>query len=266
MPNATGALATPNRAQLFFLLMTPSVLCAASLLCGCNSKSSQVAKDNSAVAPVSESNQNPASGQSERVQPSAEVDKTQLNSAEIASGNSIVAGAKAAAEFGVRHQRHVDLANFRTWQSVNRFGMVVQYPPDWQLNPSVPDSGPIALNTFQSHYSERGGHFPNHGAEIDISYMPKPSGSVQQVLSTDLKGSDDLKIEDSPIAIDSTKAVQASYSDSFKGYLTHEVVAVYVEHGTGLYKFFLTYHKGEAWGPGFESDFDNILKSVKFNQ
>jgi hypothetical protein len=108
--------------------------------------------------------------------------------------------------------------------------------------------------------------WPSIAPGAQCTYMPKPAGSVQQLLSADLSGSDDLKIADTAFSIDGLKATRASYSDSFKGYQAHATVAVYVEHGSGLYKFFLTYHEGEAWGPGFESDFDDILKSVKFNQ
>jgi hypothetical protein len=246
-------------------LITAALLPEALLVCGCNSKPTQAAKTGVPVATSSGSDTGHSSGQSDKPQsrPTAELDEARLKTPEIASGESIAAGAKAAAKFPKLHQAHSDPT---TWKTIQRSGMSVRYPSDWQLNPSVPDNGPIALNTFESHYSERGGHFPNHGAEIDISYVPKPSGSVQQVMNTDLKGSDDLKIDDSPIPVDDAKAIQASYSDSFRGYLAHETLAVYVEHGTGLYKFFLTYHKGEAWAPQFVSDFDEILKSVRFSQ
>lgn len=226
----------PSRLHALGLWM---LLCAAFPLCACSPKSSQGAEQNPAIA-------------------------THQDTPDIANGSSIAMGSKAAAEFGKRHESHAAVTDLKTWQSVSRFGMTVRYPPDWQLNSSVPANGPIALNTFQSHYSERGGHFPSRGAEIDISYLPNPGGSLQQVVAADLKGSDDLKIEDSTISVGGAKTMRASYSDSFKGYMTQQVVAVYVEQGSGLYKFFLTYHQGEAWGPDFESDFDAILKTVKF--
>jgi hypothetical protein len=229
----------PTRLQAIAFLM---LFCGIFPLCGCNSKASP-SVEQTAIATKTGSDQ---------------------KTPDVADGSSIAMGSKAAAEFGKRHETHAGMTDLKTWRTVSRFGMTVRYPPDWQLNTSVPANGPIALNTFQSHYSERGGHFPSHGAEIDISYLPNPVGSAQQVAAADLKGSAGLKIEDSSISVGGVKTVRASYSDSFKGYMTQQVVAMYVEQGSGLYKFFLTYHSGEAWGPDFESDFDDILKTVKF--
>ena len=183
---------------------------------------------------------------------------------QVGTSGGFAAGEAAAAQFSKRHQQHA--SDPKRLQNIQRFGLTLSYPPDWQLNPTVPKEGPIALNTFESHYSERGGHFPNHGAEIDVSYLPKPAGQVPQIMTTDLKGSADLKIDDLPFLVGGDKAMRASYADSFPGYITHQTVAVYLEHGSGLYKFFLTYHKGEALGPEFVADFEQILKSVRFSQ
>jgi hypothetical protein len=183
---------------------------------------------------------------------------------QVGTGGGIAAGEAAAVQFAKRHQQHV--GDQQGSQNIQRFGLTLSYPPDWQLNTAVPKEGPIALNTFESHYSERGGHFPSRGAEIDVSYLPKPSAPLKQFMTTELHGPDDLKIDQLPFLVGGTEAVRASYTDSFPGYVAQQTVAVYVEHGTGLYKFFLTYHKGEAMGPEFVADFEEILKSVRFSQ
>lgn len=180
------------------------------------------------------------------------------------AGVRISAGAAAAAEFAKHHQEHY--TDQQTWESVQRFGLIVRYPSAFKLNTTVPNGGPIALNTFLSQYSEKGGHFPTGGAEVDISYWPKPSGSTQQIMNTDLQESDDQNIDAVPFKVDGTKATRASFTDDFQGRLAHRTIAVYVEHGGGLYKFFLTYHKDDPLGPAFISDFEEILKNVRFSQ
>lgn len=181
----------------------------------------------------------------------------------LAQSGAMAAGAVAAAKFKQTHQQHSG-DDPKTWKSVQRFGLTMRYPADWQLNTAVPKEGPIALNTFESHYSEKGGHFPNHGAEIDISYLPKPAASTRQIMTTDLQESDDQNIDEVPFLIDGTKTLRAAYTDDFQGRLAHHTVVAYVEHGGGLYKFFLTYHKGDELAPDFTKDFEQILKTVRF--
>jgi hypothetical protein len=231
--------ATRNRTRTLSLFVSTVLLCVLLPLC-------PPTKGGVAVTESSGSNEGLTSG------------------GQVGNSSAIAAGDAAAAQFSRRHQQHA--GNQKSLQNIQRFGLTLSYPPDWQLNPAVPKEGPIALNTFESHYSERGGHFPSQGAEIDISYLPKPGGSVPQIMTTDLKGSADLKIDDLPFLIGGDKAMRASYIDSFPGYITHQTEAVYLEHGSGLYKFFLTYHKGEALGPEFVADFEQILKSVRFSQ
>jgi hypothetical protein len=234
--------ATSKGTPAFSFLVNTLVLCGVLLLCGCTSKPTRSAKGESVTG-------------------SSNLDNGLTTGV---SGSGIAAGAAAAAKFAKHHREHS--ANRQGWEQIERFGLSLRYPDDWQLNPAVPKDGPIALNTFQSHYSERGGHFPNHGAEIDISYLPKPGGSVQQNITADLQGSKDVKVDELPFLVGDAKAMRASYTDTFRGYLAHQTVAVYVEHGAGLYKFFLTYHKGEAWEPQFIEDFDRILKFARFSQ
>jgi len=178
-------------------------------------------------------------------------------------GGQLAAGAAAAAKFKNTHQQHSG-DDPKTWKSVQRFGLTLHYPADWELNPSVPSAGPIALNTFGSHYSEKGGHFPDHGAEIDISFLAHPGAPTKEIMTTDLQDSDDQKIDEVPFKIDGTEALRSAFNDNFKGYLAHSTVVAYVEHGGGLYKFFLTYHKGDNLGPDFTRDFEQILSTVRF--
>jgi len=231
--------ATPKYKRALCWLMSTALLCGLLLLCA-------YARDGETVTESSGSYEGLSSGE------------------QVGTSGTIAAGEAAAAQFSKRHQQHV--GDQQGLQNVQRFGLTLSYPPDWQLNTAVPKEGPIALNTFESHYSERGGHFPSNGAEIDISYLPKPNGPLQQIMTNDLHGSDDLKIDQLPFLVGGTTAMRASYTDNFPGYVAHQTVAVYAEHGTGLYKFFLTYHKGEATEPAFVADFEEILKSVRFTQ
>jgi len=226
------------------LLVATFFLCALSLLSGCTSGARQPAE---------------TSGQGKNA---AASDARPGDASQLSSHSEIAAGTWSAAKFAKNHSEHLN--DQRPWQSLQRFGLTLHYPPDWQLNPRVPSSGPIALNTFESHYSQRGGHFPSHGAEIDISNVARPKGSAQQIMTEDLKEADDRKIDEVPFNVGGLKGLRASYVDNFPGYLAHQTLVVYVQHGTGLYKFFLTYHKGDALGPEFISDFEGILKSVRF--
>ena len=239
------AAATAKRTRAFCWRVSTALLCGLLPLCGCSAKPAQPTKGAEALGRPSGSETAPSTSEG------------------VGTGGELAAGAAAAAQFSQRHAEH---PGNQAWQSIQRFGLTLSYPPDWQVNRRVSEKGPIALNTFESHYSERGGHFPNHGAKIDVSYLPRPGGPLQQIISADVQGSDDLKSDQLPFAIGGAQAMRASYSDAFQGYLAHQTVAVYVEHGGGLYKFFLTYHKGEALGPEFIKDFEEILKSVRFTQ
>lgn len=107
---------------------------------------------------------------------------------------------------------------------------------------------------------------PLGGAEIDISYLVNPSGSVQKIMTSDLEGSEEQSIDPRPFRIGGANATRATYTDAFAPGLVYRTVIVYVPRGAGLYKFFLTYHKGDPQEAQFKSDFDQILKSVHFTQ
>lgn len=229
-----------NESPVLSLPTSVVLLLGLLLLSACNLKPAQSAKREAAPSPAG-SNEDRLKG---------------------STGDEMAAGDAAAAGFSARHQAHAG----KTGQEIQRFGLALTYPGDWEMNTKVPKEGPIALNTFGSHYSERGGHFPTHGAEIDVSYLARPKGSALQIMQSDSQGSDELKIDQLPFRVGGAAAVRASYTDSYKGYLAHRTGAVYAEHGDGLYKFFLTYHKDEALGPEFVKDFNEILRSVRFSQ
>jgi hypothetical protein len=182
----------------------------------------------------------------------------------IGIGVGIAAGAAAAAEWWKNHQQHSGDA--QGGQSLQRSGLKLRYPPDWQLNAAVPEEGPISLNNFKSQYSERGGIMPPGGAEIDISYLPGASGSMKQIMTADLEDSEEQTIDQPRFQVGGVKATRASYTDTFAPGLVYRTVVVYVPRGGGLYKFFLTYHKGDPWEAPFVADFEQILKSVHFTQ
>jgi hypothetical protein len=179
-----------------------------------------------------------------------------------------IGGAPAVVPAVVRdwpNQHHLHVPNPDAGQTLQRSGLTFRFPPDWQLNPAVPEGGPISLNTFNSQYLQ-GGIIPAGGADIDIAYFPGPSGSVQQIMAEDLADAEEEAIDPRGFLVGGTNGRRVSYTDTYTPNLVYKTIAVYVPAGAGLYKFYLTYHKGDPQEAQFIADYERILQSVRFSR
>lgn len=184
-------------------------------------------------------------------------------------GNSgaIAAGAVGAAAVGVGifealHHAHAPNGG----QSVQRLGLSLRYPPDWQLNPRLSqEDDPISLNTFKSSYLAAG-IIPMGGADIDIAYFPNVTTTPRQLIARELTDASQQQIDGKNHKVGKQDGTRVFYTDIYARGFVYKNTAIYVARGGGLYKFFLTYHEGDAHEKAFNDDFDYIVKSVRFEK
>ncbi|MFI5398534.1 MAG: choice-of-anchor X domain-containing protein [Candidatus Binatia bacterium] len=148
------------------------------------------------------------------------------------------------------------------WQSVATNGLALNYPPAFQINPGpLSLGGPIALNNYGSVYEE-GGSIPPGGADIDITSIPLPSSPLSDFITKELQAA--------TITSTTTRQVggevgtEVLYTADFTPAATEKSVAVYVPHGSTLYKFFLSYNAGDPQEAQFLASFNQILNAVQF--
>lgn len=148
--------------------------------------------------------------------------------------------------------------------AVQRLGLTLHYPEDWQLNPNLSQQqDPISFNNFNTAYL-RGGIIPMGGADIDIAFFPGVNRGVDGLIATELHDADQKSIDEHAYKIDGTKGTRVFYTDVYAPDFVYKNIAIYVPHQDGLYKFFLTYHQGDPHEKDFSDDFEHILKSVRW--
>ena len=181
----------------------------------------------------------------------------------VGIGVGAAVGAALAADWWKQHKQHV--TNPEAGQSLQKNGLTLRCPPDWQLNSAVPEGGPINLNTFNSQYLT-GGIIPAGGADIDIAYFSTPGGSVQEIMALDLEDAEEEAIDPRGFRVGGMNGKRVSYTDAYTPNLVYKTVAVYVPVKAGLYKFYLTYRKGDPQEAQYISDYERILQSVQFSR
>lgn len=172
-----------------------------------------------------------------------------------------IAGAAVAVDWWKHHHDHAGDAEAK--QTVQKNGLTLRYPSDWQLNSAVPENGPISLNTFNSRYLQ-GGVIPAGGADIDVAYLPSPNGSLEQIMAVDLEDAEEQSVDRRRFHVAGLDTTTVSYTDTYTPDLIYRNTVAYVPKAGGLYKFFLSYHKGDPQERQYMADFEQILKSVKF--
>ena len=180
---------------------------------------------------------------------------------------AIAGGAIGAAVVGIGiFEAHHHAHGSKTGQELQRLGLSMDYPDDWQLNPRLNlEEDPINFNNFNSSYL-RGGIIPRGGADIDIAYFPNVNSPVPQLISSELAEANKEKVDEHTYKIDGKKGTRVFYTDVYARGFTYENIAIYVPRGYGLYKFFLTYHEGDPHEKAFNEDFEHILRSVRFQR
>ena len=180
---------------------------------------------------------------------------------------AIVGGTAGAAAAGIAlyellHHAHPP----ESGKSVERLNLTLRYPEDWQLNQRLNlRDDPISLNNFNSSYL-RGGIIPVGGADIDVARFPATSSAVSELIASDLSDADEMRIDPHSYRVGGRQGTRVLYSDTYTPSFAYENVAIYVSASDGLYKFFLTYHRGDPHRKGFNEDFEYLLKSVRFQQ
>jgi hypothetical protein len=177
-------------------------------------------------------------------------------------GGSIGAAAAGIALYELLHHAHSE----GTGAKVERIGLTLQYPEDWKLNPKLNlKDDPINVNNFNSAYLQ-GGIIPPGGADIDIAYFAGVNQPVGDVIKRELEDADKMEVDRHAFRIDGHDGTRVFYTDVYASGFAYENIAIYLTQGDGLYKFFLTYHQGDPHAKGFHDDFDQILKSVRFQR
>ena len=138
-------------------------------------------------------------------------------------------------------------------------GVEVAVPQGWHWNQSIAQQGgPLSLTTFE-HW-DSGGVPPEGGAEIDATRVPAPR-NLQEYIQHEIEGSQAEPAVES--AIGKNPAVEVSFTDTY-GSLKLENHALYILHGSRLYKLYLTFHAGDAHAADFVSAFHDLAQRAKF--
>jgi hypothetical protein len=137
-------------------------------------------------------------------------------------------------------------------------GLRVQVPPGWVVNQRVLAAhGPISMTTGGR---EHGG--VADGAEIDITRVPVPPNGVAAYAENELVDADIYR-KDTP-AVSGVSSYRVRYRDRFDGNYETENVVVYLTRGKHLYKFYLTYRRGDPRARQNEMAFSRIVRGITF--
>ena len=140
-------------------------------------------------------------------------------------------------------------------------GVRVVVPPSWNVNQRVIQAGgPIALNNFSSHYGQ-GGIAPPRGAEIDVTRVPRPKGTVQEYAQEELVDAVLYGQDKSPVP--GRNAYGVRYRDQI-GKSETENVVIYVPRPRYLYKFYLSYRRGDPSAKNHEKAFRHLVRTAEF--
>ena len=143
-------------------------------------------------------------------------------------------------------------------RSASANGLAFHYPDNWNYHQEVVNlGGPINLRNFDNY--QYGGVVPNGGATIDITSTPLTSTGLAALAQAELGAlsAQNLRVDDHP-------AVLMDYTDAFAPGLNYENQAVYVQAGSKVYKFFLSYRSGDPNGGNFVQDFQKVISSTRF--
>src|SRR6266700_62983 len=142
-------------------------------------------------------------------------------------------------------------------KSVAANGLTFRYPDNWNYHQEVVSlGGPINLRNFDNYLY--GGVVPNGGATIDITSSPLTT-SLTALAQSELGAlsTQNTRVDDRP-------AIIMDYTDAFGPGLNYENQAVYVQAGSKVYKFFLSFRNGDPGGQRFVQDFQRVISSTRF--
>lgn len=141
-------------------------------------------------------------------------------------------------------------------------GVELEVPGGWTVDEeSLVVGGPLSLNNFGNAYAQ-GGIRPEGGADIHVVAVPVPAIPLDEFIARELNGTD---VEPATtITVAGEAATRVSYSVDFEGLFEEQTVAVYVPHGTEIYKFFLSYYSDDPSAAEYDRLFEALLATVSF--
>lgn len=147
--------------------------------------------------------------------------------------------------------------------SLAAMGIEFKIPPFWHIErPAADIGGPLSLDNFRGAYRE-GGHRPPGGAEVSIAAVAfGPAESLEEIVARDIRGTT-LEFKKS-VVVGGLAGIEVAYSFDLAPSFIERHVAVYARRGELLYKFFLSYTRGDPQEKAFVTTFDNLVRSVKF--
>lgn len=138
-------------------------------------------------------------------------------------------------------------------------GVELSIPAGWHWNQAIAQQGgPLSLSSFE-HW-DSGGVPPEGGAEIDATRVAAPR-NLQEYIQHEIEGSQAEPLVES--AIQKNPAVEVSFTDTY-GDLRLASHALYILHGSRLYKLYLTFHAGDAHAADFVATFHDLAQRAKF--
>jgi hypothetical protein len=148
-------------------------------------------------------------------------------------------------------------------QGVISGGVQVTIPSGFQLDFQVLTlQGPITLNNFASEY-DHGGLLPSGGADVYITSINLPTGSLNGFITRELRGA--TITSTGTISIAGASGIEVFFTDPFGiDTQTYKEIGVYVPHGNKLYKVYLHYYAGDPSEPIFLMNFQQVLNSMRF--
>jgi hypothetical protein len=150
-------------------------------------------------------------------------------------------------------------ALFRLWPA-SRSGLNISPPSGFTLNANLlamTDGGTMDFTNYGTAEM-----VPAGGADITVTRLPLPSGSLAAFIAGRQKGRE--LIATSSVIVGGEAGTKIRYRDTDESGLSFEDIVVYVVHGSALYQFAVTYGTADPAEASFVNNLDALLASATF--
>jgi hypothetical protein len=138
-------------------------------------------------------------------------------------------------------------------------GASISAPAGWTCNaPLLAAGGPIACANF-AEPNATGGVLPPGGAEIEITSVARPM-ALDVYARGELRGVRDVKLQEAPVG--GRPALRAAYTEQVAPGVSTDNQVYYVAQGNRLYKFYLTYHSGDAQAAALVRTWETVVREA----
>lgn len=142
-------------------------------------------------------------------------------------------------------------------------GVRVSIPQGWTWVAEVAnDGGPIALKRFAGPYAN-GGILAPGSADIHVTSDNAPS-SLAELARQEAMGATGVQTQETSVL--NSPAMTMYSVDNYAPELNLATRAVYVLHGSKVYKFYLSYHAGEPRASTFDATFQQLVATAQFTE